>query len=257
MVSLLREHGIDTRGLEPTDLSLSEGDASAALLGQDLASAVAQLAARLSAKLAAAQKQCDAHEAQTDKLLAAADVASEEFSALVADCDDLRAKVSELQELLELADRRATSSEDNVSSEVQALEEENIELMRENRELRKDLANLKAERRGGAAATSTSAVTATPAASASAPAVPKSQGKENQPLTQLNAAPAAPGSEKKRLLGADVVKPSPAAGLAAAPTPAGDEGSKVKKTTHKKAKPLVSAVGQDAAALEAGDCAQS
>lgn len=253
MVSLLREHGIDTRGLEPTDLSLSEGDASAALFGQDLASAVAQLAAQLSAKLAAAQKQCDAHEAQTDKLLAAADVASEEFSALVADCDDLRAKVSELQELLELANRRATSSEDNVSSEVQALEEENIELMRENRELRKDLANLKAERRGGAA--TASAVTAVPAVSA--PVAPKSHGKENQPLTQLNAAAAAPGSDKKRLLGADVVKPSPAAGLAAAPMPAGDEGSKVKKTTHKKAKPLVSAVGQDAAALETGDCAQS
>jgi hypothetical protein len=62
------------------------------------------------------------------------------------------------------------------------------------------------------------------------------------------------GGDRKRPLGADsLVKPSPAA---AGPTP-GDDG-KAKKTTHKKAKALVSATSAEPAAVDgAGDCAQS
>jgi len=84
---------------------------------------------------------------------------------------------------------------------------------------------------------------------------PRSHGKENLPLAQHNVA-AAPGSEKKRPLGADAVKPSPAAEDGARATKAGD---KEKKTTHKKAKALVSsaAAGAGEAVDAAGDCAQS
>jgi chromosome segregation ATPase len=243
VVNLLQQHGVDTRGLEAEDLSISE-DATSVLHAQELVSAVAQLVTLTrdaQAKLlAAANHRGDTLDATVEQLRSQAETAAEEFQALVADCDDLRAKVSELQELLELADRRVSSSEDNVSSEVQALEEENIELMRENRELRKDLATVKAQAQS----------------QVNRPQAPKSHGKENQTMACLNVealSSGAPGSEKKRLFGSEVCKPSPAVGPVVS---AGEqEGSKAKKTL-KKAKPLVSTTGTEAMDA-AGECAQS
>jgi len=151
-----------------------------------------------------------------------------------------------------MADQRAASSADNVSSEVQALEEENIELMRENRELRKDLGLLKLQLSKAGIAPSVASSTA----HENTPGLVQA-GKENMPLSVHNAhAEVGGGGDRKRPLGADsLVKPSPAAS-AAGPTP-GDDG-KAKKTTHKKAKALVSATGAEPAAVDgAGDCAQS
>jgi hypothetical protein len=59
----------------------------------------------------------------------------EELTVLTAERDNLTLHVTELESSLKSAEGKIVSSSDTVSSEVQALEEENIELMRENKEV--------------------------------------------------------------------------------------------------------------------------
>ena len=266
-MAVLEAHGVDVSDFAAQDLSLNEDMPGTQ---RDLQDAVRQLAEKTQGRAAAAasgaaernalQKELavaaasrEELERRMEELRAHEEATREEFDAIVADGEDLRAKIAELSELLELAERRASSSEDTVSSEVQALEEENIALMRDNRELRKEAAALKAsidKLQGQIAKLSAGAWQAVAPAAASE--APKSHGKENRGLSQHNAEGGAePGSDRKRANpGASAIKPSPAV----AGTPLEDAVGGAKKT-HKKAKQVVTA--PDRGATEDGECAQS
>ena len=62
-----------------------------------------------------------------------------EAANVSAEMDALRLEVAKYQADLEIARNRLSGSEETVNSEVQALEEENLDLMQENKELRKEI----------------------------------------------------------------------------------------------------------------------
>eukprot|EP01041_Mallomonas_annulata_P002987 gene2987-5859_t len=173
VIDVLEKHGIDTRGLLGSD---SSGSVEDSVVDQDLAEAVA----KLGSKLVTTQSQMQAHQSNVSKLqsrsrelegqmvkltteteevrsqknsfekridalrnsLQTAELASKNKAEEV---ESLRATMSTLQGELDQAMAHERSSSDAISSEIQALEEENIELMRENKELRKEAASYRVQ----------------------------------------------------------------------------------------------------------------
>jgi len=159
VIAVLERHGIDTIGLVAHDTSLTEGDT---VIEEELADGVSKLAQKLIAsqnnkQLAAASKNkirqleesinqmtSEVDEAKSTRsvlekrletLKSANRSMKEELTVLTAERDNLALHVTELESSLKSAEGKIVSSSDTVSSEVQALEEENIELMRENKEV--------------------------------------------------------------------------------------------------------------------------
>ena len=302
VVSVLEIHGIDTLGLLGQDTSVSD-DASASVLEQDLADAVSKLAQKLSERHAAAthshlqqstsameerarrlqteideaKAQRSAFEKRLEGMNATARASREEIATLSADADILRIRVEELQRELGASERKVIASVDNASSEVQALEEENIQLMKENREQRKEAAFFKAQleriQGQGAAKQGSSgggggALASVESSSSSSSKSTGTIEKENVSLSMHNSEM---GSDKekdkgqKRSLGVDgLSKPSSSSSStttlpAVVATSTVDDISKAKRA-HKKAKALVTtsaAEGLAAAGDAPGDCAQS
>ena len=71
-------------------------------------------------------------------------LAREEVAKLTVDLEGQKSRVEEMQQELLDAEKRVNNSADTVHSEIQVLEEENIELMRENKELRVEVSRCKA-----------------------------------------------------------------------------------------------------------------
>jgi archaellum component FlaC len=278
-VAVLEKYGVDTRGLIPLEHSVDE-DTSA--IHADIADAVAQLGEKLDLAKAAvsrreisksekmaelegklAQQAADLEESMAlrvtlekrlEVLKASAKSAREGSATATLEIEALQAKVKELKDELSTAHKRVVSSTEVVSSEVQALEEENIELLKENKELRLQVSRLKAN---PAAASAPIAPAPVAAASVFSPA-PKA------------AASASSGalSGSKRAFGTDISNTAPTStvkasqGDVAKPTAAGmsqsepDDAVKAKsRRTRVKAKAMVdeSMKPQD----EAGECKQS
>jgi hypothetical protein len=177
---------------------------------------------------------------------------------LVVEIESLKARVEETSLELMAAKQRVLVSSDNTSSEIQVLEEENIELLAENKDLRAKLA--KARIAGP--------VTAAPVAVTSAPA-PAPVASENvaphspTPVTvQKKQSTGTPSVGQKRAFGTDVTntmsakkssvvesKVTKPVSLSALVT-----GSDVDATQGRKkvAKPIVAAADESAA-----ECTQS
>ena len=279
-MAVLEKYGVDTRGLIPLDHSVEED--SSALHG-DIADAVAQLGEKLDLAKAAvsrrevsksekladleerlAQQTADAEEAKAlritlekrlEVLKGTAKTARESGAAMTIEIETLNAKIKELKDELGAAQKRVVSSTEVVSSEVQALEEENIELLKENKDLRCQVSRLKAGN------TSTNTVTSVPVSSSLL-----------SPSPRTTAPIAATMSGQKRAFGTDISNTAPTstvkashgevskAGFASAVSAeaVADDTNKAAKTrrTRVKAKALVddaSAQVQD----EAGECKQS
>ena len=159
VIAVLERHGIDTIGLVAHDTSLTEGDT---VIEEELADGVSKLAQKLIAsqnntQLAVASKNkirqleesinqmtSEVDEAKSTRsvlekrletLKSANRSMKEELTVLTAERDSLALHVTELESSLKSAEGKIVSTSDTVSSEVQALEEENIELMRENKEV--------------------------------------------------------------------------------------------------------------------------
>ena len=146
-------------------------DSSASAIHGDIADAVGQLGEKLDLAKAAvsrreiskseklteleerlAQQTADAEEAKAlrvtlekrlEVMKASAKTARESSAAMTVEIEALNAKVKELKDELGSANSRAVSSTEAVSSEVQVLEEENLELLKENKELRMEVSRLK------------------------------------------------------------------------------------------------------------------
>lgn len=159
VIDVLERHGIDTIGLVAHDTSLTEGEN---IVEEDLADSVSKLAQKLLAsqnnnQLANASKNkirqleetitqmtSEVDEAKSTRsvlekrletLKSANRSMKEELTLLTTERDNLALHVTELESSLKSAEGKIVSTSDTVSSEVQALEEENIELMRENKEV--------------------------------------------------------------------------------------------------------------------------
>jgi chromosome segregation ATPase len=159
VIAVLERHGIDTIGLVAHDTSLTEGDT---VIEEELADGVSKLAQKLIAsqnnnQLAVASKNkirqleesinqmtLEVDEAKSTRsvlekrletLKSANRSMKEDLTVLTAERDNLALHVTELESSLKSAEGKIVSTSDTVSSEVQALEEENIELMRENKEV--------------------------------------------------------------------------------------------------------------------------
>ena len=76
-------------------------------------------------------------------------VARDEVAKLTVELEGQKGRVEELQQQLVEAEKRVTTSADTVHSEIQVLEEENIELMRENKELRVEVSRYKSSLSAG------------------------------------------------------------------------------------------------------------
>lgn len=169
IVAVLEKYGVDTRSLIPLDHSVDEDSSS---MHGDIADAVGQLGEKLDAAKAQvsrreasksekaaeleerlAQQVTETQEALLQKanlekrlevLKASAKTARETSTAMTLEIESLTARVAELKDELSSAQKRVASSSDVASSEVQALEEENIELLKENKDLRIQVSRLKA-----------------------------------------------------------------------------------------------------------------
>ena len=100
----------------------------------------------LQESLTLAQKEADeakamkiALEKRLEATKASARGTRAEAANVSAEMDALRLEVAKYQADLEIARNRLSGSEETVNSEVQALEEENLDLMQENKELRKEI----------------------------------------------------------------------------------------------------------------------
>lgn len=193
---ILEKHGIDTSGLNLSDGSVSDvstlRDSSCP---QDIADAVSKLAEKLTVaqsiltnrETAKSNKQKDLEEKlahamadvedlkstklATEKRAESAKnslrIAREEVAKLTVDLEGQKSRVEELQQDLLDAEKRVTNSSDTVHSEIQVLEEENIELMRENKELRVEVSRYKAALTEKTSTASSSSDAAPPALKAS------------------------------------------------------------------------------------------
>jgi chromosome segregation ATPase len=287
IVAVLERYEIDTRGILPLEHSVDD-DSSA--LNVDIADAVALLGEKLDAskclnarkELTKTQRVVDledrigsyaseaedlkaqklALEKRIDTLKNTAKAARESSAALTVQVEELTERVAELQDQLSAADRKAVNSSELVSSEVQALEEENIDLLKENKELRVELSRY----RSSLATSSTNELLRAPARPVAASTVPTS------PLTRLNDADGlALLSGRKRTFGTDLSNnnqlPVPATDYAAdaavgsshkkgAAVPVDAINCNKQRRMRMRAKALVddiTAPAQD----EAGECKQS
>lgn len=160
------KNGIDTTSLLPLDTSVSDDLSTHSLMEQDLGGAVAKLAMKssfesssISRKLHEVEKDLEkalleleemksmknVFEKRIEMMKASAKTSREEYLKANEEIDILTMKVEELTTELNQSKLQATnsSSSEMVHSEIQALEEENIEIMKENKELRKELSKLK------------------------------------------------------------------------------------------------------------------
>jgi hypothetical protein len=287
VVAVLEKYGVDTRGLIPLDHSVDE-DSSASTVHVDIADAVAQLGEKLdlakaavsrreiskSEKLAEleerlAQQAADAEEAKAqrvvlekriDAMKAAAKTAREEAAKAALDIETLTLKVKELKEELAVANKRVVSSSEVASSEVQALEEENLELLKENKELRQQVTRLKA-------GVTTAAVSA-PAVSASAAPTPGAAVFSPAPKMAASAAPSAGAlSGQKRAFGTDISNMGPSSAAkrqqqdvskpSSQQVEVADDGLDKGKTRRGAARKKVQKAEEAGAPAEGGECAQS
>ena len=222
IVAVLERYDIDTRGILPLEHSVDD-DSSA--LNVDIADAVALLGEKLDAsKCLIARKELTktqrvveledrissyaseaedlkaqklALEKRIDTLKNTAKAARESSAALTVQVEELTERVGELQDQLLAADRKVVNSSELVSSEVQALEEENIDLLKENKELRVEISRYRSS--SLATTSSTTELPRAPARPVAAPSVPAS------PLTRLNDADGlALLSGRKRTFGTDL-----------------------------------------------------
>lgn len=172
VIDVLERHGIDTLGLVAQDTSLTEGET---VIEEELADGVSKLAqkliasqtnnqqaiasknkarqleetiAQMTSEIEEGKSTRSVLEKRLETLKSANRNMREELTAITAERDSLALQVTELESSLKSAEGKIVNSSDTVSSEVQALEEENIELMRENKELRKEASTyrLQAER---------------------------------------------------------------------------------------------------------------
>ena len=169
VIEVLDKHGVDTRGLLAG--SDTSGSIEDSVIDQDLADAVA----KLGNKLLSVQAQVQSYQASSNKsqsrardleervisltseveegkaqkqmiekrlenLRVSSRTVEEQTGVQSAELDNLRQTISTLQGELDFAQVKLRGNVDTVSSEIQALEEENIELMKENKELRKEAA---------------------------------------------------------------------------------------------------------------------
>jgi hypothetical protein len=279
VVAVLEKYGVDTRGLIALEHSVDEDTSG---MHADIADAVAQLGEKLDLAKAAvsrreasksekmaeleeklAQQAADLEEStvlrvtlekRLEVLKASAKTAREGSATATLEIEALQAKVKELKDELSSANKRVVSSSEVVSSEVQALEEENIELLKENKDLRLQVSRLKAN----PAAAAVSSAPAPAAASIFSPA-PKAASSAGSALSGSKRAfgtdisNTAPMSSTKPSQG-EVSKPAAAALSQSEAEDAGGNKAKSRRT-RVKAKALVdeSMQPQD----EAGECKQS
>jgi len=173
IISILDKHGVDTSGLSVADSSVSDiSTAKDMAVAQDISDAVAKLAEKLMVaqsiltnrdsskatkqreledKLSHLQAELDdvkatklALERRLDGSKNALRVSRDEVAALTVEIENQKAKIDELKQAVMETEKKVVSSTDNVHSEIQVLEEENIELMRENKELRVEVSRIKA-----------------------------------------------------------------------------------------------------------------
>lgn len=154
VVDVLKSHGIDTKGLEEMD------DSSASSLGEgiaaDLGEAVEQLAAKItkaqatvavrsnttSAELEEAQSQLQMlllegaeSAAQIATLEKRLEAGKQTVRSLREENAEYTAQIQTLQEKLQEVEKKVVSGKDDNCCAMQVLEEENLELLRENKEL--------------------------------------------------------------------------------------------------------------------------
>lgn len=288
-MSILEKYEIDTRGLLPLERSIDD-DSTFSAQHPDIADAVSQLGELLDAARSAAtrkdtvksEKQVEleeklrqqmelvedcrgqkfALEKRIEAMKATAKSAREENASLSIQVETLQGKLEEIKLQLEAAEKKAVSSDEMVSSEVQALEEENIELLRENKELRTEISRYKAAGRAlppaapavDAAAADTATRDAYVSEAESVPDEVASVGKKRPFGTDIsNQLPSSAASSVVKA--SSVSKPTAAdAGCSAAEDAADGEGQPKSKARRGrvKARALLSEASD-----EAGECKQS
>jgi len=174
IIDVLEKFGIDTRAFLIS--SDSSGSVEDSVIDHDLGEAVGKLGQKLSHALNQLQSQTQSHQSVSTshqiklreleervislsaeveearaqrnafenrveglRVAAASSEAQEKSSSLQV--SSLTQQLEEVQAELDLALTKMRAAEESVSTEVQALEEENIELLRENKELRRDVAS--------------------------------------------------------------------------------------------------------------------
>jgi chromosome segregation ATPase len=249
-------------GIEPSnhhDMSSSASDESM-LPEYDLAEGVASIVARLTklessvanttkdkcaveektstlaAELSDVKAQKSAAERRLESQKTALKEAKEEIATLTEEIETLRLRLSNTIEDLQNARNSANSVDSETNSELQVLQEENIELMQENKELRRECALYRAQIRSGVVEPPVAPKAEEPKTADEVPAVsnigdkrkfgtelalpnPNVVAKPSEPLSKTPVAAAAAGPRKARVVKAKVIEPSAAAAAADAENP--------------------------------------
>jgi regulator of replication initiation timing len=138
-------------------------------------------------------------ERRVESMKTAARTAREESAVLTVEIDTLKARVEEVSAELVAAKQRVLVSSDNTSSEIQVLEEENIELMAENKDLRAKLAKARVT-----APAATAAVVSAPVTAAAVPVASENTAPHSPvPVVQKKQS-GTPSVGQKRAFGTDV-----------------------------------------------------
>ena len=160
--------GIDTTSLLLADTSMSMHEGDKSIIEQSLGDIVGKLAEQyialqktslthtevvnnqdsklrvltqkislLNDQLKDAKSQKSLLEKRVETIKCSSKEGRDELLSVTAEAETWRAKVEELQELVNNTEAKNAQSTDAMASEMQCLEEENLELMKENKELRK------------------------------------------------------------------------------------------------------------------------
>ena len=168
--------GIDTTSLLLADTSMSMHDGDKSIIEQSLGDVVAKLAEQymtlqkstlsyneatssqdsklrelnqkinlLNDELKDTKSQKLLLEKRVETIKSTSKEGRDELLTMTAEAETLRAKVEELQEILNNTEAKNAQSTDAIASEMQCLEEENLELMKENKELRKMISSYRVQ----------------------------------------------------------------------------------------------------------------
>jgi len=168
--------GIDTTSLLLADTSMSIHDGDKSIIEQSLGEVVGKLAEQYIAlqkvslthtesvngqdiklreltqkisllrdELKDAKSQKSLLEKRVETIKYSSKEGRDALLSVTAEAETWRAKVEELQELLNNTEAKSVQSADAIASEMQCLEEENLELMKENKELRKMISAYKVQ----------------------------------------------------------------------------------------------------------------
>lgn len=298
MILVLEKNGVDTSAMHALDTSLAseEHAAASAAVTMDLADGVSKLAQQLIATQAALtikgnqranltseledklrtqtaiaedyKAQKIALERRFDALKSSSRDTREEIAGLTVEIEALRTQVSNLTEELHKAEQKCVSSSDVVSNEVKVLEEENIELMQENKQLRLEVTRLKSvpavSSSSSSAAAAVNAVNATNKAGKSPKkrafgtpldvnvAIGTTPGKVNA-IESTAVKTAASALKKRNLIAADIENEGVVDSSLSAVAPTAGGGAKTRRVKAK----VMSTVPAGGEEENPGDCKQS